>query len=99
MTDYGYRFRPYVSTTKVNNEIHFNQSGFNSRSNATSFALTNCVSALIEVRGVRIGKESFKRRNNLYSYLYYSNILDTKPLNFAICCYALEDKINKIESN
>ena len=27
------------------------------------------------------------------------NILDTKPLNFAICCYALEDKINKIESN
>ena len=40
-----------------------------------------------------------KKNVYLYSYIYYSNILDIKPLNFAICCYALEDKINKIESN
>ena len=76
MTDHGYRFRQYVSTTKVNNEIHFNQSGFSSRSNATSFALTNCVSALIEVRGVRIGKESFKRRTRI-TYLIAMSYLNS----------------------
>ena len=39
MDHYGYSYHPYVSATKINNEIHFNQSGFSSRSNATSFAL------------------------------------------------------------
>ena len=81
MDQNGYSYRPYVSTTKINNEIHFNQSGFSSRSNATSFALTNCVSALIEVRGVRIGKDTFKRRTRI-TYLiamsYLSSAIEEK---------------------
>jgi len=52
----------YMSTTKHLGEIHFNQGSESSRSSATSYALTNCVSSLIEVRGVSIGRTSFKRR-------------------------------------
>jgi hypothetical protein len=81
MDQNGYSYRPYVSTAKINNEIHFNQSGFSSRSNATSFALTNCVSALIEVRGVRIGKDTFKRRTRvtyLIAMSYLSSAIEEK---------------------
>jgi hypothetical protein len=59
---YNYRHHPYISTTKVNGEIHINQGSISSRSFATNTALTNTVSALIEIRGVGIGKASFRRR-------------------------------------
>ena len=52
----------YISTTKHLGSIHFNQGSESSRSSATSYALTNCVSTLIEIRGVGIGRTSFKRR-------------------------------------
>ncbi|MEQ8623333.1 MAG: M14 family metallocarboxypeptidase [Vicingaceae bacterium] len=52
----------YMSTGKIFGEIHFKQGSENSRSSATSYALTNAVSSLIEVRGVGINKTSFKRR-------------------------------------
>ncbi len=53
---------PYMSTTKHLGDVHFNQGSENSRSSATSYALANCISTLIEVRGVGIGKTSYKRR-------------------------------------
>lgn len=52
----------YVSTTKHLGDIHFNQGSQSARSSATSYALTNSVSSLIEVRGVGLGRTSFKRR-------------------------------------
>jgi hypothetical protein len=52
----------YISTTDYKGAIHFNQGSNNSRSSATSYALTNAVSSLIEVRGVKLNKTSFKRR-------------------------------------
>jgi hypothetical protein len=42
--------------------LHFNVGATNARSSATAYALTNCVASLIEVRGVALGRTSFKRR-------------------------------------
>ncbi|MFT6166165.1 MAG: hypothetical protein ACJAV5_001345 [Vicingaceae bacterium] len=69
----------YMSTTKHLGDIHFNQGSENSRSSATSYALTNCVSSLIEVRGVGIGRTSFKRRiqtSFLISMAYLNTAFD-----------------------
>lgn len=54
--------REYISSTKHLGDIHFNQGATSARSSATSYSLTNAVSSLIEVRGVGIGRTSFKRR-------------------------------------
>lgn len=58
----GLRARDYITTRKVHGDIHFNQGSTNARASATSFALANTVASLIEVRGVGIGRESYKRR-------------------------------------
>ena len=62
LKDAGVAYRDYVTTSKVNGDIHFNQGSNNARSSATSCALSNCISSLIEIRGVGIGRTSFKRR-------------------------------------
>ncbi len=58
----NFKHHPYFSTTDVKGEIHINQGSISSRSSATNNALTNTISSLIEIRGVGIGKTSFKRR-------------------------------------
>jgi hypothetical protein len=62
LNQFSYRHHPYISTSKKDGEIQINQGSISSRSFATNTALTNTVSALIEIRGVGIGKTSFKRR-------------------------------------
>jgi len=52
----------YVSSDTYRGEINFNQGSNNARSSATNFALQSVVSTLVEVRGVGIGRTSFKRR-------------------------------------
>ena len=64
MESYGLKHHDYMSTTRHLGEIHFNQGSTNARSSATSYALNNTISTLIEIRGVGIGKTSFKRRVN-----------------------------------
>jgi hypothetical protein len=64
MDNYELKHHDYMSTTKHLGEIHFNQGSTNARSSATSYALNNTISTLIEIRGVGIGKTSFKRRVN-----------------------------------
>ncbi len=54
----------YLSTTDHLGGLWFNQGSVNARSSATSYALSNCISSLIEVRGVGIGRTSFTRRVN-----------------------------------
>jgi hypothetical protein len=56
------RHHTYVSTKKISGEVHFNHGSISARSSATNYALTNTISTLIEVRGVGLGKTSFKRR-------------------------------------
>jgi hypothetical protein len=64
----GYTHHNYFSSAKYYGEIQLNEGSVNSRSSATSYALTNCISTLVEVRGVGIGRTSFKRR----TYITYS---------------------------
>ncbi len=66
----------YMSTTKHEGEIQFNKGATSPRSSATSYALTNCISALIEVRGVHLGRTSFKRRVQS-AFLVSSSFLET----------------------
>ncbi len=56
------RHHDYISTGKFSGDIQFNQGSNNSRSSATSYALNNTISTLLEIRGVGIGRTSFKRR-------------------------------------
>lgn len=58
------RHNDYMSTETYSGEIQFNKGSVNARSSATSFALTNTIAALIEIRGVNLGRTSFKRRIN-----------------------------------
>jgi hypothetical protein len=54
----------YISTEDYHGEIQFNQGSNSARSSATSYALSNTISTLIEVRGVNLGRTSLKRRIN-----------------------------------
>lgn len=85
---------PYVSTRDHYGEISFNKGSVNSRSSATSYALTNCVSAIIEVRGVRLNKTSFKRRV-LTTFLVAESFLKTAVEHQA----TLKTEINKAQPN
>lgn len=58
----GFTHHDYFTSDEVLGEIQLNEGSVNSRSSATSYALTNCVSTLIEVRGVGLNRTSYKRR-------------------------------------
>ena len=59
---HGLRTSDYVTSRRVYGEVHFNRGSINARSSATSFALANTISTLIEVRGVALGRDGFRRR-------------------------------------
>ncbi|MGV3460449.1 MAG: M14 family metallopeptidase [Flavobacterium sp.] len=56
------RHHDYMTTIDVGGDIHFSQGTVDARSSTTSYALSNAVSSLIEIRGVELGRTSFKRR-------------------------------------
>ncbi|MFN2430440.1 MAG: M14 family metallocarboxypeptidase, partial [Cryomorphaceae bacterium] len=62
MDKQGYSNADYFSTGKHFGEIYFSKGALNARSSATSYALTGAVSTLVEVRGVGLGRTSYKRR-------------------------------------
>lgn len=66
----------YFTTNIYNGDIQFDLGGISPRSSATSFALQNKISTLIEIRGVGIGRTSFKRRI-LGTYLVGMSYLNT----------------------
>lgn len=70
----------YFSSTTHQGEIRFNQGSSNARSSATNYALQNCISTLIEVRGVGLGRTSFKRRIYI-GYLIALSYLDIAAKN------------------
>ena len=73
----------YVSTGKFDGEIHFNQGSTNARSSATNYALTNTISTLFEIRGVGIGRTSFKRRIQT-TFLLAMSYLETASANVTL---------------
>ena len=60
----GLRHHDYFTTSKKFGEVVFNVGGINPRSTANAFSLGNSVAILMELRGVKIGKTSLKRRIN-----------------------------------
>lgn len=71
----------YFSSGTHQGTIHFTQGSVNARSSATNYALQNCISTLIEVRGVGLGRTSFKRRiyTGYLIALSYLEIAATQP--------------------
>ncbi len=80
MDKHELRHHDYISTQNDCGEIHFRQGSTSSRSSATSYALTSCIAALIEVRGVNLGRTSFKRRINT-TFLVGLSFLETAYKN------------------
>lgn len=66
----------YLTPQKSGGKVQFNLGSVHSRSSASNFALANCVSVLMEIRGVGIGRTSFKRRVNI-TYLVAKSYLQT----------------------
>lgn len=68
---------PYFTSDEVKGTRVINQGSVHARSSASHHALTNCISTLIEVRGVGLGRTSLKRRvlassSVILSYLQYA---------------------------
>ena len=73
---YGLKYHNYLSSKHKNNKVYFNLGSVSPRSSATSFALGNSISMLMEVRGVGLNKNSFKRRV-FTTYLLANSFLET----------------------
>ncbi len=70
----------FVPNTRKNGVNFLQMGGDSPRSSSSSFGLTNAVSILFEIRGINLGKDSYKRR--VYSgYLVASSILETSLKN------------------
>lgn len=65
----GLRHHDYFTTDKRFGEVVFSIGGINPRSTANAFGLSNSVAILMELRGVKIGKTSLKRRVHTVSEL------------------------------
>ena len=74
---YGLTYHNYLSSKHNNNKVYFNLGSVSPRSSATSFALGNCISMLMEVRGVGLNRTSFKRRIFTTYSLAYSFLTTT----------------------
>ena len=73
---YDLKYHNYLSSKHKNNKVYFNLGSVSPRSSATSFALSNCISMLMEVRGVGLKRDSFKRRI-FTTYLLAHSFLNT----------------------
>ena len=78
-------YHDYFTTDKVLGAVQINQGSASARSSATSYALANTISSLIEIRGVGLGRTSLKRRVQsifliAYSYMKtaYDNVDEVK---------------------
>lgn len=80
MIENGFKPRNYITTQKYEGNIEFNQGSNSARSSATNYALNNMISTLFEIRGVGIGKTSFKRRIGI-TFLIAISYLETASSN------------------
>ena len=84
----------YFSTSDCQGYTCFNLGSINARSSATSYALTNAISTLIEVRGVGLGKTSFKRRT-MTTFLIAESYLKSAYENSAVIKEVISEAIQK----
>lgn len=90
MDKHQLRHADYMSTETYFGEIHFNRGSSSARSSASSYALANSISALIEVRGVHLGRTSFKRRIKT-AFLTGLSFLETTFNNFDLVKKTLKE--------
>jgi hypothetical protein len=90
LDEHKLRHADYMSTETYFGEIHFNRGSSSARSSASSYALANSISALIEVRGIHLGRTSFKRRIKT-TYLTGLSFLETTFANFDLVKKTLKD--------
>ena len=76
LDQYKLKYHNYVSSKHKNNAVYFNLGSVSPRSSATSYALSNCVSLLMEIRGVGLNRTSFNRRV-FTTYLLANSFLNT----------------------
>jgi len=62
LNDQGLRTGIYNTTYRDFGRLYFSLGAASPRSSATSYALSNCIGLLMEIRGVGLGKEHFGRR-------------------------------------
>ena len=82
-----YKVQDYLTTQKYGGKVEFNLGSVHARSSASNWALGNCFSTLLEIRGVGLGRKSYRRRvmagwKVALSYLNsaYSNPMKIKML-------------------
>ncbi len=80
LDQYKLKYHNYVSSKHKNNAIYFNLGSVSPRSSATSYALANCISMLMEIRGVGLNRTSFNRRV-ITTYLLANSFLNTSNNN------------------
>ncbi|QSE98756.1 M14 family zinc carboxypeptidase [Fulvivirga lutea] len=61
-TEEGFQYNDYFSPQENLGKLYFNMGSTSARSSATSFALGNSISVLMEIRGIRLNRNSFERR-------------------------------------
>lgn len=62
LSNHGRRFHNYIRPNVIGGNMRFNVGATNARSSATSFALANSLSVLMEIRGVGLKRKGFERR-------------------------------------
>lgn len=93
LTDNGLTHYKYFTSDKVKGDIVLTMGGGSPRSSSTAFGLTNAISLLVEIRGVGLGKTSFKRRV-LTSYLATLSTLKSSLEKSAEIKSKIEEAIN-----
>ena len=76
----GYSHNFYFSTRLEPDGIKLAKGGNSPRSSSSSYALSNSISILVEIRGIGLGRTSFGRRTYC-SYLVAKSLLETASVN------------------
>ena len=96
MAKNGLRYHDYFSTSNNLGVIQFNLGSTNARSSATSYSLSNTFATLIEVRGVNLGRTSFKRRINT-TFLVGISYLETAFNNITLIKDILSNPVRELQ--
>lgn len=91
LSENGLSYSTYFSVKSGEKGNYIYRGGSSPRSSSTSYALSNSISLLLEIRGIGLGRTSFKRRT--YSaFLLAKTFLETAVKNK----HEIEKKLNKI---
>ncbi len=94
--DYSYNF--YYSPYNNNGELAVRKGAKNPQSSVSSYGLTNSFSILVEIRGIGIGRTSFKRRVHS-GFVVAKSFLETTQANRKLLSKTLNKSLKGIMKN